>query len=149
MHGARLAEIRDEQLAAALELEPDIALVVAGGNDAISRRYDAATVRRGLVDLVEPLIAAGAFVVTIGLFDLGRSGILPPEYAEPLTDRFDELDAITQDVAAELGTLHIDTHHHPRASDPAIFASDNMHANTRGHAVAFAAVVEALAASLR
>jgi hypothetical protein len=40
----------------------------------------------------------------------------------------------------------VDTHHHPRAADPEIFASDRMHANARGHAIAFAAIVRALSA---
>jgi hypothetical protein len=64
-----------------------------------------------------------------------------------MIERFDDLDAVTASVAAELGALHVDSHHHPRASDPGIFASDRMHANARGHAIAFAATVEALASA--
>lgn len=140
----RLAAIRDTQLPPALEFEPDLAIVIGGANDALSRRYHPDRVREGLRDILIPLSQAGAFVVTIGLYDLGRSGMLPAEHAAPMIERFDELDAVTAGVTAELGGLHVDTHHHPRASDPAIFASDRMHANARGHAIAFAAIVHAL-----
>jgi lysophospholipase L1-like esterase len=145
----RLAEIIERQLPDALAFRPDLAMVVAGGNDAIRRRFDGERIRAGLLDLVRPLAEAGAFVVTIGLFDLARSGLVPPEYAPAMTERFDELDRITAAVAADVGGLHVDTHHHPRAADPAIFASDRIHANARGHAIAFAAIVRALRAAGR
>jgi lysophospholipase L1-like esterase len=141
----RLAAIRDTQLPVALEFGPDLAMVIGGGNDALARSYDAGRVARELREIVVPLSEAGAFVVTIGLFDLARSGLVTAEYAPAMAARFDELDSVTAAVAAEVGALHVDTHHHPRAADPEIFASDRMHANARGHAVAFAAIVRALA----
>ena len=134
----RLAQIRDGQLPAALAAEPDLAIVIGGGNDAISRHWDHDRAERELLEILRPLGRAGALVVTVGLFDLARSGLVAPEYAGDLTARFDELDALTAAAAAAAGALHVDTHHHPRASDPAIFASDMMHANARGHAIAFA-----------
>jgi lysophospholipase L1-like esterase len=142
----RLAAIRDTQLPVALGFGPDLAMVIGGGNDALARRYDAERVARELREIVVPLSEAGAFVVTIGLFDLARSGLVPQEYAPAMAARFDELDSITAAVAEEVGALHVDTHHHPRAADPAIFASDRVHANARGHAVAFAAIMRALSA---
>jgi lysophospholipase L1-like esterase len=140
-----LHQIREQQLDRALEFGPDLAVVIGGGNDALSRRYDRDRIRHELRELIVPLQDAGAFVVTIGLFDLARSGLVPEEYAPAMIERFDDLDEVTSSLARELGALHVDTHHHPRASDPAIFASDRMHANAVGHAVAFAAVVRALA----
>jgi lysophospholipase L1-like esterase len=143
--GLRLAEVRDRQLAAALALTPDLALVVAGGNDALGRDFEPDRVRAGLLQLAEPLAHAGALVVTVGLFDLARSGLVPADFAPALAERFDRLDTITKEVAAAVGGLHVDTHHHPRAADPGIYASDRMHANARGHAIAFSALVRTLA----
>jgi lysophospholipase L1-like esterase len=140
----RLDEIRESQLAQALAIAPDIAMVIGGGNDVLDRRYSPARVRRGLTEIVEPLAGTGAFVVTVGLFDLARSGLMPPEIAPLMIERFDELDAITAEVVAGVGGLHVDTHHHPRAADPSIYASDRVHCNALGHAVAFSAVVDAL-----
>jgi lysophospholipase L1-like esterase len=145
----RLAEVRDTQLDLALALEPDLAIIAGGGNDALRRSFDPDRTRRELDEIVGALARRGATVVTTGLFDLARSGILPAEIADPMRERFDLLDDVTAVVAADHGAIHVDTHHHPRASDPGIFASDLMHANARGHAIAAAADVEALAAALR
>jgi lysophospholipase L1-like esterase len=146
--GLRLREVRESQLADALAFAPDIALVIAGGNDALDAGYSAELVRRDLAAIVEPLAAAGALVVTVGLFDLPRSGLLPPDVAPLMAARFDELDAITADVVAGVGGLHVDTHHHARGADPGIYASDRIHCNALGHALAYAAVVDSLAAWL-
>ena len=140
----RLAEIRETQLADALAFRPDIAMVIAGGNDVLARDYDPGRIRRELTEIVMPLADSGAFVVTVGLFDLARSGLMPAHVAPVMAERFDRLDAITAEVTAAAGGLHVDTHHHPRAADPAIYASDRIHCNALGHAVAFAAVADAL-----
>jgi lysophospholipase L1-like esterase len=144
----RLAAIRDGQLATALAQEPDVAIVAAGGNDALSRSFDADRAGVELNEIVDPLARAGAFVVTIGLFDIARSGLLPPEVAAVMAERFDQLDAVTAAVAAAAGGVHVDTHHHPRSADPSIYAADRIHANARGHAIAFAAIVTTLAREL-
>src|ERR1044071_5560938 len=40
VRGRRISQVRAEQLAPALALEPDLATVVAGLNDLLRRRYD-------------------------------------------------------------------------------------------------------------
>ncbi len=146
--GLRVAEIRDGQLAAALRLRPDLAILAAGGNDALARSFDADRLERELRDLVEPLASSGALVVTIGLFDLARSGLVPPEYAEAMARRFDLLDEITRRVCAVARGVHVDNHRHRRSADEEIFSSDRIHANARGHAIATANLVRALHAHL-
>jgi lysophospholipase L1-like esterase len=138
-----VAEIRGQQLAPALEFDPDVVLVAAGGNDAF-QPYDPTALREEMLALLAPLTAGGARVVTVGLFDLARSGLVPAEHADAMAARFDQLDAITAKVTAELGGVHVDTHRHPLAADPDIYAADRIHANARGHAVAFAAIVDAI-----
>ncbi|MFD4370908.1 SGNH/GDSL hydrolase family protein [Streptomyces sp. NPDC058486] len=139
-----LDEIRAQQLAPALEFAPDVVMVSAGGNNAF-RAFDPRSLRAELAALLTPLAESGALVVTIGLFDVARSGLVPPEHAEGMARRFDTLDHLTADLAHTLGGIHIDTHHHPLTSDPTLYAPDGIHANTRGHAVAFAAIVTTLA----
>ncbi|MFI8324297.1 SGNH/GDSL hydrolase family protein [Streptomyces sp. NPDC085529] len=138
-----LAEIRERQLVPALEFAPDVVLVSAGGNDAF-RSFDPDALRTELAALLTPLAESGAVVVTIGLFDLARSGLVPREYAEGMARRFDTLDTLTAELTRSLGGVHIDTHHHPLAADPGIYAADRVHANARGHAVAFAAIADTL-----
>jgi lysophospholipase L1-like esterase len=101
-----------------------------------------------LVDVLAPLRTAGAQPVTVGPFDLPRSGLVPASHATAMAERFDRLDAVMRAVAAELEAVHVDTHHHPLAADPGIFSSDGHHANARGHAVAAAAIATALAHAL-
>ncbi|MFB6504354.1 MULTISPECIES: SGNH/GDSL hydrolase family protein [unclassified Streptomyces] len=139
-----LDEIRDQQLIPALDFGPDVVMVSAGGNDAF-RSFDPEKLRAELASLLIPLAESGALVVTIGLFDLARSGLVPPEHADNMARRFDELDRVTAGLARALGGIHIDTHHHPLAADPGIYAADRVHANARGHAVAFAAIATTLA----
>jgi lysophospholipase L1-like esterase len=146
--GLRLAEVRAAQLPAALELEPDLVVVAAGGNDALAHDFDPRALEAELGALLRPLAATGALVVTLGLFDLARSGLVPSEIAVPLAARFDRLDDLTRDACRAVGGIHIENHAHPRASDPGIFSSDRIHANARGHAIAAATLVAGLHASL-
>ncbi len=145
----RLQQIIDSQLAPALEFRPDAAVVIAGGNDVLGRKYDPTYVRDRLDALLGALAESGADIITVGLFDLARSGLVPAEVRHELATRFDELDRLTMDAVAAVDGLHIDTHHHPRSADPAIYADDRIHGNARGHAIAFAAMVTELAASGR
>jgi lysophospholipase L1-like esterase len=145
----KLQQIIDSQLVPAIAFRPDAALVIAGGNDALGRQFDADYVRDRLQALLGALAEAGADIITVGLFDLARSGLVPREMQRELTARFDELDRLTAEATAAAGGLHIDTHHHSRSADPAIYSDDHIHGNARGHAIAFAAIVSELAASGR
>lgn len=144
----RLAEVRERQRRAALDLQPDLVIVAAGGNDVLARSFAEDQIAEQLAATLGPLVAVGAQLVTIGLFDLARSGLMPQRYAPIMTERFDRLDAVTARVSAHCGGLHVDNHHHPLAADPSIFASDRIHANARGLAVAAANLTRALAAAL-
>src|SRR3954469_761316 len=81
----RLVEIHDRQLAPALAFEPDLAIVIGGGNDVLARNYEPARIRRQLTEIVRPLVEIGALVLTIGMFDLARSGLLPRAMAPTMT----------------------------------------------------------------
>ncbi|WP_051860095.1 SGNH/GDSL hydrolase family protein [Streptomyces anulatus] len=143
-----LDEIRDQQLGPVLEFEPDVVMVSAGGNNAF-RGFDPETLRAELTSLLAPLAESGALVITIGLFDVARAGLFPPEHADGMARRFDELDRITAGLTRALGGIHVDTHHHALAADPGIYSTDRIHANARGHAVAFAAIATTVAQRAR
>ncbi|MGY4920581.1 SGNH/GDSL hydrolase family protein [Streptomyces sp. 900116325] len=141
----RIAEIRTTQVAPVLDWSPDLILVSAGGNDAFRRSYNRDRMRQELGLLLDPFAALKVQIVTIGLFDLARSGLVPELAEKGLAERFDDLDAVTRAVSAFYGGVHVENHTHPEAANPDIFAGDRIHANARGHAMAAANLMKALA----
>lgn len=137
--------IRGTQLAPALEFGPDLAIVVAGGNDMLAPRFDADGVRRELTALISAFRAIGADVATIGLFDITQAGRGDPRFRDTISLRTHRLNALTAAVAAELGACHVVSAGHPAALDPGIYSSDDLHLNARGHAVVAANTIRALA----
>ncbi|MER7545180.1 SGNH/GDSL hydrolase family protein [Spirillospora sp. NPDC127506] len=143
------AEVAAGQLRPALEFGPDLAFVVAGGNDMLRREFDAEGVRRELASMISAFRAAGADVVTIGLFDITVAGLGPARHRDVLSARTRRLAALTADVAAEFGACHVhNPPDHPLAADPGIYSADQLHLNARGHAFAAANTIRALAAHL-
>ena len=69
--------MRASQLAPALAFRPDLAIVSAGGNDALRRSFDPGAVERELVAIVGPLRRAGADVLLLELMDIVASGLVP------------------------------------------------------------------------
>ncbi|WP_433473022.1 SGNH/GDSL hydrolase family protein [Spirillospora sp. CA-142024] len=161
------AQVAAEQLRPALAFGPDLAFVVAGGNDMLRPHFDEDEVRRELASMVSAFRAAGADVVTIGLLDITAAGLGPPSssphpppikrraplgpsrFREVMSARTRRLAALTAEVAAEHGACHVDNPpEHPVAADPGIYSSDQLHLNARGHAFAAANTIRALAAHL-
>jgi len=150
--GLRTSEVRAGQLAEALEFEPDLALVVCGGNDAFRPSYAGEVVEAVTADLeamLAALRAAGAQPVTVGAFDVSYSAAIPDRYRLPLRQRFALLAEQTRVVAARHDCVHVDLRRHPRISDPTLYAPDGKHGNARCDAIAAAETVRALAARLR
>lgn len=107
--------MRASQLPAAIDLEPDLVVVAASGNDVLARDFAPEAVEVELRTLLRPLAT-----------------------------RFDRLDDLTRDVCVAVGGVHIENHAHPRATDPGIFAGDRIHANARGHAISAATLTAGL-----
>lgn len=144
VRNVRIGQIIETQLAPALDFGPDLVIVSTGRHDAMSRGFDGPRTYDQLSALAAPLTATGAQLLTIGLFDLARSGLVPQPHAAAMADRFDHLDTLTARVASDHHGAHTSNHHHPLAADPSTFASDHIHANARGHAVAAVTLIRAL-----
>ena len=136
--------VRERQLALALAFQPDLAIVAAGGNDALRPGFSRAAVERELAAIVRPLRAVGADVVMIELLDIAAAGLVPPAADAPLR----ELAAATRAVAADTGAVLVAMRAHPAAADPGIYAADRVHLNARGHAIVGGETVRALAAAI-
>ena len=142
------AEVRDTQLAAALEFRPDLALVACGGYDILRFSYDAQAVTSALREIVTAFAAAGADVITIGLFDGSRAPSMPEEFREPLRDRLHDLSRRTERIAAEFGALHVSMTSHPASGDADVYSADPRHGSMRGHAISAAETIRRLGSHL-
>lgn len=148
LRGLRAHEVRATQLAPALAFRPDLALVVCGGNDAFSRAYDADAVDAELTAMIEALGAAGADVITVGMFDVSHSPAVPQRHRAGLGERMRRLSAHTGDLAERLGTLHVRLTDHPLVAEASMYSGDGRHGSARSDAVAAAETVRRLGAHL-
>lgn len=140
VRGRVARQVRDEQLAPALALRPDLATVVAGVNDLLRPRFDAAEVAGQLEEMFAALTAAGTRVATLTVPDVGE--IAP--IARPVRSRVSELNDHIRAAAARHGVVVADTARHDVATDPRMWSTDRLHAGPLGHERIAAAVAEAL-----
>jgi lysophospholipase L1-like esterase len=142
------AEVRERQVDAALAFRPDLAIVAAGGNDALRGSFAPVQVARELDGIVGPLRQAGADVLMIELMDIVASGLVPAEYAGPLDERMRALAETTRAVADRHGAMLVEMRGHPASADPTVYSSDRLHLNARGHAIVAAEAVRVLRSAL-
>jgi len=140
VRGRRAAQVRDEQLAAALALRPDLVTVEAGMNDLPRPGFDAAVVAAALEDMFAALTAAGAQVVTVTYPDISRIAPL----ARPLLPRVLDLNQRIRTAAARHGVTLVDTYPIAAVTDGRLWSKDRLHASPLGHATIAAAVAHAL-----
>jgi len=140
IRGRRARDVREEQLPAALAMQPDLAGLIAGTNDAVSRRFDAAAVADDVEVVQRALIGAGATVVTFTMPEVDR--VLP--LVRSVSARIRELNRHLRTVAAATGAVLVDFEQHPFAGDPRVWSEDRFHANALGHARIAAALAHAL-----
>jgi lysophospholipase L1-like esterase len=146
--GLRAAEVHASQLQPALAFEPDLAIVAAGGNDALRRSFDPGAVERELVAMVGPLRRAGSDVLLLELMDVVASGLVRGERAAALDARLRRLAALTRRVARRHGAILVAMRGHRAGADPGVYASDRVHLNARGHAIVGSEAIRALAAAM-
>lgn len=134
--GSKASDVLDDQLQAALELEPDIAIVSVAANDAI-RAVPPARFEHELDEIVGSLVEVGARVVLVGVGDLGAIPRLPRFLRWYLTRRSAQFDRISQTVATRHKTT---TKAEVRGDlsdafrrDPLMFSGDGFHASSHGH----------------
>lgn len=136
MRNLLAADVRKTQLEPALAFSPDLAFVLCGANDTFRREFDYDGVVAELDLMIGSLTRAGALVVTCGLFDITKSGRIPAVSVDMFSTRLRLLSKVTEEVTARWGGLHVSFGEHPSAPDPSIYASDNLHLNAKGHAIA-------------
>jgi lysophospholipase L1-like esterase len=129
VRGRKTREVRDEQLAQALAMRPDLATVFAGTNDIIRRRVDLDEVAADLRAMQQVLRDAGATVLTITMPDLSQ--VIPG--AGRLWPRLERWNADVRAMSRETGSIVVDLAQHSVAGDPRLWSDDRLHANSLGH----------------
>ncbi len=140
VRGRRIPQVHAEQLGPALALEPDLVTVVAGLNDVLHRRYDAAATVGHLEAMVTELRATGATVATFTLPDL--SPVVP--LARIVRARLDAYNEAMFEICERTGAVAFDLASAPITRDPRAFSIDRLHASTLGHERIAAGMCEAL-----
>lgn len=137
IRGRTTRQIREEQLAPALAMRPDLSTVVAGTNDVLRRHFDADGFGADLEAMQSAMVGIGATVLTFTLPDL--TPVMP--FARVLGGRVSLLNEKIRAACANSGAILCDLAAHAVGSDPRMWSDDRLHANSLGHA----RIAEALA----
>ncbi|WP_051049485.1 SGNH/GDSL hydrolase family protein [Nocardiopsis kunsanensis] len=136
VRGRRTHQIRQEQLAPALALEPDVATVVAGVNDLLRPGFDPEQVASMWVELRDQ----GARVLTMTFPDLS----LPAPMGPAVLDRVRALNACLRRAARREGVLWAEMEGHQVVGDQRLWCADRLHASGEGHERMAAALAQVL-----
>ncbi|MGW7052535.1 SGNH/GDSL hydrolase family protein [Streptomyces sp. NPDC054887] len=140
VRGRLAGQVRAEQLAPALALRPDFATVVAGVNDVMRPKFDAAEVVGHLEAMFAALTRGGARVMTITFPDIGKVAPL----ARPLRSRMHALNTGIRAAAGRHGVVVVETAEHAFTVDPRMWTADRLHLSPLGHERFAAAAAYAL-----
>lgn len=144
--GARVADVRQDQVPKVAALRPDLVLISVGANDTI--HLTARGAFRHSYEQVVRALPAGVPVVLLGVPDMGSI----PRFAQPLRAvagwRGRNVDAEVRGVAARTGAVYVDiagpTGPRFRRHPDRYFAADDFHPSDAGYGLWAEAVVEGL-----
>jgi lysophospholipase L1-like esterase len=137
-------QLRETRLQPALDFEPDLATVLAGGND-LGDPFDPAGIERELDTMVAALTDTGATVSTMAMPNMVRCGRYPKRVAEVLGPRLAVHHEISVRVAERYDTVFFDYFNHPMCDDPSVVSDDLLHPNMRGYAIIADLILQGLA----
>lgn len=149
--GSKAGDVVEGQLAEAVRLRPDVAVVSVGANDAL-RGVTPERYRRHLETIVTNLATTGAGIMVFGVGDLGSIPRLPPTLRKWATRRSEDFDRVAREVVVSLPRA-VKAYTRGRSStaffeDPGLFAGDLFHAGDEGHAIFAADAIEAVEAAI-
>jgi lysophospholipase L1-like esterase len=137
VRGRTTRQIREEQLAPAMAMQPDLAAVVSGTNDVLGRTFDPLVFGSEVELMQSALTSIDATVITFTLPDL--TPVMP--LGRILRERVAVMNEAIRGACSRSGAILCDLAAHPVASDPRLWSGDRLHANAVGHA----RIAEALA----
>lgn len=135
VRGLRVDQVRDTQLATALMLRPDLAIVSAGANDILRPDFSPESYSASLIDIVRPLREAGARVLLMpappigSLMPLGR---LSRTIDARIAQMNAALEGTAQATGAEL-SIEVTDEIAETFLDLRLWSPDRLHLNAAGH----------------
>jgi lysophospholipase L1-like esterase len=140
VRGRKTREVRNEQLGAALAMQPDLATVFSGVNDVVRRSCDVREVAADLESMLRALRDQGATVLTITMPDL--SAVVP--LAQLMRSRLLALNDLVRKACVRTGAHCVDLAAHDVTTDMRLWDVDRLHANSEGHRRIAAALAESI-----
>lgn len=140
IRGRLMGQVVDEQVPAALELQPDLVSLAAGVNDTLRRSYDLDASMTALENGVRQLRGSGADVLLFAFGDPSRRSAIMAS----VRDRIARANAATHAIAEHYDCMVVDFWGRAVFDDDALWDGDRLHLSPAGHALASAAALEAL-----
>ncbi len=140
VRGRRISDLLDEQLPAALALQPDLISVCIGMNDVTRPGPYFGQALAELDDLHTQLAASGATVVTTTFPDIAQ--LLP--IGRMIGSRVVKINDEIRKAAVRHGFRLVDLYAAPSMTQPDTWSADRVHGSSRGHRLFAAAAAEAL-----
>lgn len=131
--GARARTITSEQIQAAIDAQPDLALILVGGNDVLRGDFKHTEVREHVTATIRSLQAAGAAVVLLRLHDPRRTLPFPRVVRNAIGSRVDRVNLALDDSAADTACIYINLTTDEKIYEAAAWHVDRMHIGPRGH----------------
>jgi lysophospholipase L1-like esterase len=145
--GARMADLRRDQLPVALAAAPDVVVIFVGMNDTLRSDFDPVALGADCAASVAELRAVGAHVLLMRYHDHTRVFHLPAPLRRALQRRIAALNeaiaAVAADDPAGLGVLDLEVL--PGGYERSAWSVDRLHPSERGHRLLAAALAEMLA----
>lgn len=128
IRGRLLGPIVDEQLDAAIAMEPDLVTIYAGGNDLMRPKVDLDALAERYDEAIGKLTATGATVLMWTAFDAGWSAVFGK-----LRGRSAIYNELVREVADRHGATLVDFWRFDEYQDLRMWDWDRLHMSTPGH----------------
>ncbi|MGH2711886.1 MAG: SGNH/GDSL hydrolase family protein [Actinomycetota bacterium] len=142
--GLKTAEVRETQLRAAMDLEPDLASVLVGMNDLLDPGFDHSRYGEEFDSMVKPLTESGTLVLTATFPDITTFSPLPKRFTAGIQARLHAASDVVREVSERRGTLMLDEDALPAPLEREILSVDRLHPSPRGHVLIAQLFVRAL-----
>jgi lysophospholipase L1-like esterase len=139
VRGKLIRQVAQEQLAAALDLRPDLISLCAGGNDVIRPGSDPDQVAAQLEEMVSRLRVGGATIVLFTSADVGFSPIF-----RPIRGKVAIYNENLRGIAQRHDCIVVDLWAVNQLQDSRYWADDRLHYNALGHHTVARAALDAL-----